>query len=176
MSGSPVGSRGMTDFNLGAKPEHDSTSHRRGPSEGPISVSRRGVFLAVLIFTAITGTVAAEQESETLDRQLLRQAPKVIRYLREHGYKSVGVLKFRVRKAGHPSSYRTGPINDNIVGRLENALVAAESTNAPVGIIRDAGGTVLVDAGTAGMLLDFGIIDASTTGSGTTASSAPSGV
>jgi hypothetical protein len=50
----------------------------------------------------------------------------------------VGILKFRVHKAGHPVSFTVGPINDNIVERLENALIAANSTASPIGIIQDA--------------------------------------
>ena len=62
----------------------------------------------------------------------------MINYLRDHHCRNVGVLKFRVHKAGHPVSFRVGPINDNMIERLENALIAVNPTESPVGITRDA--------------------------------------
>jgi hypothetical protein len=41
-------------------------------------------------------------------------------------------------------------------------------TISPSGVIRDAGGTIVIDAGPSGTLLDFGVIDASSTAGGTT--------
>jgi hypothetical protein len=76
--------------------------------------------------------------AETLDRTLLKQAPRVIAYLKEHGTKNVGVLKFRVKKGDEAASDRVGPLNLNLAGRLEIALVLATDLKQPLGIIRNA--------------------------------------
>jgi hypothetical protein len=76
--------------------------------------------------------------AEMLDRTLLRQAPRVVGYLREHGYKNVGVLKFRVKKGDEAASDHVGPLNLNLAGRLEIALVLANDLEQPLGIIRNA--------------------------------------
>ena len=59
-------------------------------------------------------------------------------YLREHHSRNVGILKFRVKKGNQPVNFNVGPLNDNIVGRLEYALIHANSTQRPIGIIQDA--------------------------------------
>src|SRR5262249_54143119 len=61
-----------------------------------------------------------------------------IRYLKDHGYKTVGVLKFRVQVGDAPPSDGVGPLNLNLAGRLEVALVLADDLREPVGIIRGA--------------------------------------
>lgn len=58
----------------------------------------------------------------SLERALLNEAPEVLRFLREHGYRHVGILKFRVQKDGPPSS-NVGPLNLNLAHRLETALL-----------------------------------------------------
>ncbi len=70
----------------------------------------------------------------------MKKSPEIIKYLRDHNYHNVGILKFRVHKANHPTSFTVGPINDNLPTRLENALIAANPTSAPIGIIHDASG------------------------------------
>ena len=53
----------------------------------------------------------AAVRADSLDRELLKQAPRVIRYLQDHGYKNVGVLKFRVKKGDELVSDRVGSLN-----------------------------------------------------------------
>jgi hypothetical protein len=69
---------------------------------------------------------------------LLKNAPKVIRYLKDHGYKNVGVLKFRVKNGEQPISDHVGPLNLNLADRLEIALVLADDVRKPIGIIHGA--------------------------------------
>ena len=97
---------------------------------------RRG--LAPLLVLAVAALADAPARADNLDAGLLKNGPEVIRYLHDHHCRNVGILKFRVHKAGHPVSFTVGPINDNIVERLENALIAANSTASPIGIIHDA--------------------------------------
>ncbi|HMF37942.1 MAG TPA: hypothetical protein VKF17_14950, partial [Isosphaeraceae bacterium] len=96
----------------------------------------RGV--APLLVLAVAALAGAPARADNLDAGLLKNGPEVIRYLHDHHCRNVGILKFRVHKAGHPVSFTVGPINDNIVERLENALIVANSTASPIGIIQDA--------------------------------------
>jgi hypothetical protein len=74
----------------------------------------------------------------SLDRELLKQAPVILRYAREHGYRNLGVLKFRVKKGDEPVSDNVGTLNLNLASRLEIALVLADDFSNPIGIVRDA--------------------------------------
>jgi hypothetical protein len=99
-------------------------------------LTRRRLALAVAVTLAATS--AAPVRADNLDAALLKNAPEVIRYLHEHHYRNVGVLKFRVHKGKQPASFKVGPLNDNMVERLENALIAVNSSSEPIGIIHDA--------------------------------------
>jgi hypothetical protein len=98
--------------------------------------------LAALIVALFAGGpgpgCAAAAGEETIDVALLRQAPRVLGYLQEHGYRSVGVLKFRVQKGDEPVSDRVGTLNLDLAARLEVALVLTTDIKAPLGIIHDA--------------------------------------
>lgn len=96
----------------------------------------RGAIAAALVLSAAAGMPAAD--AETLDRALLKQAPTVIRHLKDRGYKNVGVLKFLVKKGDAPASDRVGTLNLDLAARLQVALVLANDSRQPVGIIRDA--------------------------------------
>jgi hypothetical protein len=75
---------------------------------------------------------------DPIDRAILRQVPQVIGYLKGHGYKNVGVLKFRVKPGNGPASDHVGPLNLNLAGRLEIALILANDLKSPLGIIGNA--------------------------------------
>jgi hypothetical protein len=91
-----------------------------------------------LIAVGVAVVVPQSAHSETLDQELLHQAPRVLRYLNERGWRNVGVLKFRVQKGNERISDRVGPLNLNLATRLEIALVLADDVRKPVNIIRDA--------------------------------------
>ncbi len=97
---------------------------------------RRGI--APLLVLAVAVLADAPARADNLDAALLKNGPEVIRYLHDHHCRNVGILKFRVHKAGNPVSFTVGPINDNIVERLENALIVSNSSASPIGIIQDA--------------------------------------
>jgi hypothetical protein len=97
----------------------------------------RGAPLAALILALLAGGPGAAGE-ETIDAALLRRAPRVLGYLKEHGHRKVGVLKFRVQKGGEPVSDRVGTLNLDLAARLEVALVLTTNIQAPLGIIHDA--------------------------------------
>jgi hypothetical protein len=95
-----------------------------------------GVTLAAL---AWAGGAAAR--ADLLDERLNEEAPKIVEALRKQGYKSVGVLRFRV-KQGHrmTETFSAGPINGNLATRLENALVIhlGSDERQALGVIHDA--------------------------------------
>lgn len=102
----------------------------------------RGSFLAIFLISLIALRVCsvAEASEETLERQLLSHASQVLEKLRGQGCKTVGVLKFRVQKAGEPASDNVGTSNKFFADRLEAAL-AIKNPNDPrkqMQIVRDA--------------------------------------
>jgi hypothetical protein len=94
-----------------------------------------GVSAAVLVLCGLPSTAL---RADDLDRQLLAQAPALLKHLRERGCRNVGVLKFRVKKDGDPISDNAGPLNQSVARRLEIALVLANDFQQPLGIIQDA--------------------------------------
>ncbi len=111
-------------------------SQQSGFRMAPSRAVRPGVLFAALglVMLATPGTRAAD----TLDRELLKNAPKIIRYLKDHGYKNVGALKFRVKKGDEPIGDHIGPLNLNLADRLEIALVLADDLRNPIGVIHGA--------------------------------------
>jgi hypothetical protein len=99
-----------------------------------------GLFAVALAATLLAGAPA---RADDLDRALLRQARVIHKYLHAHGYKTVGVLPFRVKKGNRPASFLAGPITTNLPTRLENALIMITSANERLAlkVIRDAGHT-----------------------------------
>ncbi len=91
-----------------------------------------------LMALALSLAALPAARADNLDAALLKQAPSVMQYLKDHHYQNVGVLKFRVQKGNQPLSFRVGPLNTNLAARLENALVLANDKAHPVGIIHDA--------------------------------------
>jgi hypothetical protein len=76
----------------------------------------------------------------SLEEAFLKAASQELEYLRQQGYKTVGVLKFRVKRVGETASDNVGPLNQSLANRLEMALVLANDNRNPVGILRAASG------------------------------------
>jgi hypothetical protein len=96
---------------------------------------------SLLLFALMLGawTWAAPARADALDRQLVKEAGAVLDYLREMHYQNVGVLKFRVQRAGQAATFNAGPLNAGLADRLENALILANDPAHPVGILHEAG-------------------------------------
>ena len=92
------------------------------------------------LLLALVACSACEASDKTLERQLLRHAPEVIQRLRGQGCRTVGVLKFRVQKAGGDIDDRVGTLNKFLADRLEAALAMAnpDDPQQQVQIVRDA--------------------------------------
>ncbi len=104
-------------------------------------VWRQTVVLAVAAVLAFSARgQAQEKRAAALDKELLEQAPKILDYLRDKGYKNVGVLKFRIKKGKEPVSDNVGTLNMFLANRLEVALVLANSSDQKkqIGIARNA--------------------------------------
>src|SRR3954464_9649590 len=121
----------LSDHDRGRSPMHFRFRTSGRLWSGP------GLSLVFMVsLAAETGTQSARAAS--LDRELLAHAPRVLGYLGDHGYRNVGVLKFRIKKGDEPTRDHVGPLNLNLAGRLEIALVLANDFKAPLGIIRGA--------------------------------------
>ena len=81
--------------------------------------------LRCLIAFTILGTLGSVSRADSIGRQLQRRMPQIVQYLNDHDYKTVGVLKFRVKKPGEPTSDSVGPLNSLLADRLELGLILA---------------------------------------------------
>jgi hypothetical protein len=85
----------------------------------------------------------ASAADKNLDIALLRQAPKILKFLSDNDYKSVGILPFKVKKGTRQAGYYSAPLATNLPGRLENALIMGmgDDEKSALHIIRDAAST-----------------------------------
>lgn len=88
----------------------------------------------------LTMVVPARPAAEdSLERGLLRQAPRLLEHFQKQGYENVGVLKFQAAHAEDRNFSNTlGPLNLLTARRLEIALILANDPGKPVGIIDNA--------------------------------------
>lgn len=92
-----------------------------------------------LLAVATIMLVGPPAVADNLDEALIRQAPKLMRYLQDHDYDNVGVLSFRLKKGHARPTFQTGMISRNMSSRLENALaLAMNPEQKTIGIVRDA--------------------------------------
>ena len=89
------------------------------------------------LFVVVTGNwMSAFAWADHIDAQLLEEAPRLLRQLKDHSYASVGVLPFRVDKRGQGPKFNVGPLNTNMASRLANALILAETdTRNPIKVV-----------------------------------------
>lgn len=97
------------------------------------------VFLSLCI-VALCLTVARAQAQSPAAEALKKQAPEILEFLAKHGYRNVGVLKFRIWKKPDAPSDDVGTLNRLFADRLEAALVLAnhEERALSLGIIKQA--------------------------------------
>jgi hypothetical protein len=80
----------------------------------------------------------AVRAGDPIDDALRAEAPKIMKYIKDHGYHTVGVLKFAVKKGNQPASLNTGTLNTKIAKSLEHALILLSDPSKPIDIIEDA--------------------------------------
>ncbi len=78
---------------------------------------------AMLAVLAVWGSFPAPARADFDQTLAEKVGPAVVQYLRDNGYHTVGVLKFRVKRGNEEESFYVGTLNDNMVTRLENALL-----------------------------------------------------
>src|SRR5262245_35524070 len=93
------------------------------------------VFAVALAACLLSSHVQAQ---ESMERVLLKNAPKLIKHFKDNGYKNVGVLKFLVSRDGKSLTDNVGSLNSLAAQRLELALILANDPRDPVGIIENA--------------------------------------
>lgn len=96
--------------------------------------------VCVFFFVVLAIGRARAASEMTLEHQLLTRAPQVLNQLRNQGCKTVGVLKFRVQKAGGRIDDSVGTLNKFLADRLEAALVLAnpDDPQKQMRIVHDA--------------------------------------
>src|SRR5262245_45663730 len=95
------------------------------------------LMMPLICLVPAPGLLRAEEQVE-LERALVRQAPAVIKKLKEKGYRNVGVLKFMAAKEGGKATDNLGTLNLLLAQRLELALILANKPRDPLGIIENA--------------------------------------
>lgn len=108
------------------------------------SVIRSLQYLALVLYMAAAVKTANAQPADTIPRALQKKIPSIIRYLNDHSFKTVGVLKFRVKKGSEKLSDSVGPLNSLIADRLEIGLILGNSFNdeEQLNVIKDASSQV----------------------------------
>jgi hypothetical protein len=98
-----------------------------------------------LVLAVVAGAAAPPAaRADTLDRELLREAPEILQKLKKKHCRHVGVLKFLVHRDDETRPTDTaGTLNLSLAQRLELALILANENHPTdpakqVGVIRDA--------------------------------------
>lgn len=96
--------------------------------------------LVLLSIFAAMAMLSEQIQADTINQGLQKQIPKVVDYLNEHQFKTVGVLKFRVKKPGQKTTSSAGPLNSLLADRLEVGLILANpfDEGRQLNIIKDA--------------------------------------
>ena len=73
-----------------------------------------------LLLAGMLGALTASARAGVIDDALREEAPKIMKYVKDHGYHTVGVLKFAVKKGNQPVSLNAGTLNTQIARSLEH--------------------------------------------------------
>jgi hypothetical protein len=106
---------------------------------------RAAGFVVVLSLAAGGGNHL--RADDAISDRLLSAAPKVVQYVQDHHYQTVGVVKFSVRKGTQPGSYNAGTLNSQMALRLEHALIMANNPSHPLTILQDVTATAFHSRG-----------------------------
>ena len=92
------------------------------------------------LLTVARAAAADDARFSSVDQEFFKQAPAILQYARDKGYRNIGVLKFRIKKGNEPISDSVGTLNTFLANRLQVALVLANPLKADqqVGIIDNA--------------------------------------
>ncbi len=107
-------------------------------------MNRFGKIVRTLAFCVVIGATLINAgpalQAASIQEQLKAHMPVIVRYLNDRNLKTVGVLKFRVRKPGQKTSDSVGPLNSLLADRLEVGLILANpfDEEKQLNIIKDA--------------------------------------
>src|SRR5262245_30031735 len=95
--------------------------------------------IAIVFLSQLVGAAApAVRAEDPINKTIREEAPAILKYLRDHSYHTVGVLKFKVKKGNEHASLNTGTLNTKIARSLEHALILLNDSSKPIDIIEDA--------------------------------------
>jgi hypothetical protein len=103
------------------------TATQNFPS-GP-RVGRHPATLVALVTVALL-TVGPATRADHIDDELKATATDLVKTLKEKGFKTVGVLKFLVKKGKGPLDGGAGALNTNMAERIENAIIHGDEAGA----------------------------------------------
>jgi hypothetical protein len=98
--------------------------------------------VAALTLTLLTPAQQAARPKDRLDQELPAKAIGLLKVLKKRDYKTVGVLKFRVKQGTQPANFDAGMLPSVLTTGVENALIVENGKDAPLDIIREAGKVV----------------------------------
>jgi hypothetical protein len=90
---------------------------------------------AILATVVVAGSAGMAQAGDSIDAAMRENSPKVMHYLRAHGYGAVGVVRFSIEKGTRSESHHAGTLPDKMAARLENALALLNDPTAPIAIV-----------------------------------------
>ena len=90
-----------------------------------MTISTQRAFVLLILFCLSELLPVTTAKAEDIGEQLQNHAPKIVEFLNAQNIKTVGVLKFRVKKPGKKTSDRVGPLNSLLADRLEVGLILA---------------------------------------------------
>lgn len=100
------------------------------------------LFLASAMVCGVFAALPCPARADAIDDELAKVtgARKILKHLRDQGYRNVGVLRFSVQKGDAKPSFHAGYLNDLMATRLENALIVVQPLDEAklVGITRGA--------------------------------------
>jgi hypothetical protein len=93
---------------------------------------------AAAVVSGIGARFPSATRADSIDAILLQEAPRVMKYLKDHHYGTVGVLRFVVKKGAQPASLNAGTLNAMMAARVEHALILLNDPARPIDVIHDA--------------------------------------
>ncbi len=91
-----------------------------------------------LLWLGLLSCCSQANAADELEAALIKEAPGILKSLKDAGYKNVGVLKFRVKKGDEAATDRAGVLNMRLADKLELALILKANARDPIGVVKKA--------------------------------------